>query len=69
MASLLSNLNNNLAEGIHKIKCNFGHDKENCEILGTKHKDCDSCLEYKNVKDNLNFCVAIIINKKLSLKT
>ena len=26
MASLLSNLVNNLSEGIHRIKCKFGHD-------------------------------------------
>ena len=27
MASLLSNLVVNFAEGIHKIKCKYGHDK------------------------------------------
>ena len=37
MASSLSNLVDNLAEGIHKIKC----------------KDWDCFLEYENVKDNL----------------
>ena len=37
MASLLSNLDDNLAEGIHKIKC----------------KDCNCFLEYESVKDNL----------------
>ena len=37
MASSLSNLVDNLAEGIHKIKC----------------KDCHSFLEYESVKDNL----------------
>ena len=37
MANWLSNLVNNLAEGIHKIKC----------------KDCDCFLEYEIVKDNL----------------
>ena len=26
MANLLPNLVNNLAEGIHKIKCKYGHD-------------------------------------------
>ena len=35
MASSLSNLFNNLAEGIHKIKC----------------KDCDCFSEYENVND------------------
>ena len=37
MESSLSNLADNLAEGIHKIKC----------------KDCDCFLEYESVKDNL----------------
>ena len=37
MASSLSNLVNNLTEGIHKTKC----------------KDCDCFLEYESVKDNL----------------
>ena len=37
MASLLSNLVNNLAEGIHKIKC----------------KGCNCFFEYKSVSDRL----------------
>ena len=37
MASSLSNLVDNLAEGIHKVKC----------------KDFDYFLEYESVKDNL----------------
>ena len=37
MATSLSNLADNLTEGIHKIKC----------------KDCDCFLEYESVKDNL----------------
>ena len=37
MAISLSNLVNNLTEGIHKIKC----------------KDCDCFLEYERLKDNL----------------
>ena len=36
MVTSLSNLANNLAEGIHKIKC----------------KDCNCFLEYESVKDN-----------------
>ena len=44
MASSLSNLFDNLAEGIHKIK----------------HKCCDCFLEYESVKDNLikNKCLS-----------
>ena len=37
MASSLSNLLDNLAEGIHKIKC----------------KDCNFFLEYENANENL----------------
>ena len=29
MASSLSNLVNNISEGIHRIKCKFGHDDKN----------------------------------------
>ena len=34
MASLLSNLVNNLAEIIHEIKCKYGQDNKNCETCG-----------------------------------
>ena len=36
MSSSLSNLVNNLSEGLHNDKC----------------KDCKSCLEYKSIEDN-----------------
>ena len=32
MISLLSNLVNNLFEGIHKIKCKYGHDDKLAEL-------------------------------------
>ena len=31
MASSLSNLVDNLSEGIHRIKCKFGHDDKKCD--------------------------------------
>ena len=37
MASSLSNLVNNLAEGVHRIKCKYGHDNKNCEICEIKY--------------------------------
>ena len=46
MASSLSNLVNNLSEGIHRIKCKF------CERCGIKYKYCDCFLEYTNFKDD-----------------
>ena len=52
MASSLSNLVNNLAEGIDKIKC----------------KDCDSFLDYKVVKNNLIKHKCLSCNKDYSNK-
>ena len=56
MASSLSNLVNNLSEGIHRIKCKYGHDDEKCEKCGIKYKYCDCVLEYPNFKDDLIEC-------------
>ena len=53
MTSSLSNLFNNLSEGIHRIKCKFGHDDKNRETCGVKHKYCDCFLEYTILKDDL----------------
>ena len=39
MASSLSNLVNNLAEGIHKIKGKYRHDHEKCETYEIKYKN------------------------------
>ena len=45
MASSLSNLVNNLSEGIHRIKCRFGNNDKKCETCGIKYKYCDCFLE------------------------
>ena len=37
MASSLSNLVNNLSQGIHRIKCKFGHDDKKCETCKIKY--------------------------------
>ena len=52
MASSLSNLVDNLAKGIHKVKC----------------KDCNCCLEYKSVNDNLIKYKCLSCNKNYSNK-
>ena len=52
MASFLSNLINNLSEGIHRIKCKYGHEKR-CETCKIEYHYCDCLLEYTNVKDDL----------------
>ena len=41
MAISLSNLVNNLSEGIHKTKCKYGQDNQKSETRGIKHKFCD----------------------------
>ena len=33
MTSSLSNLVNNLSEGIHRFKCKFGHDDKNVKLV------------------------------------
>ena len=50
MASSLSNLVDNLAEGIHKIKC----------------KNCNCFLEFESVKDNLIEYKCLYCNKYYS---
>ena len=53
MTSSLSNLVNNLSEGIHRIKCKYRHDYKKCETSGIKYKYCDCFLEHTNFKDDL----------------
>ena len=50
MASSLSNLVNNLAEGIHIIECKYGHDNKKCETRGVECKNCKCFLEYTDFK-------------------
>ena len=53
MATSLSNLVNNLSEGIHRIKCKFGRDDKKCKICRIKYKYFKFFLEYSNFKDDL----------------
>ena len=53
MASPLSNFVNNLAEGINKIECKYGHDHKKCETCRIKYKWCECFLELTNIKDNI----------------
>ena len=54
MVSLLSNLDDNLTKGIHKIKC----------------KNCDCFSEYKRVKGNLKIykCLSFNVIQKILIK-
>ena len=53
MASSLSNVVNNLSEGIHRIKSRYGHDDKKCETFQVKYKHCDCFLECTNFRDDL----------------
>ena len=55
MASSLSCLGDNIAEGIRKLKCKYRNTDKmiKCEICGIKHKDGDCFLEYTNFRDDL----------------
>ena len=53
MRSTLSNLVDNLAEGVHKINCKYGHGNKKSENFELKYKHCQYCLEYANLKDTV----------------
>ena len=42
-----------LAEKVHKIKCKSRHGHKKFEKCRTKYIDCECCLKYTNVKDDL----------------
>ena len=50
MASSLSNLVNNLSEGIHKIKCKYRHNDKKCETCEIRYKYCDGFLNRQTLK-------------------
>ena len=50
MASSLSNLVNNIAEGIHKIECKYGHDHKIWETCGIKKKIVSAVLNTQTLK-------------------
>ena len=60
MASLLSHTVNDLSEGIHRIKCRFGHGDKKSETCGIKYKYCNILLEYANFKDDLIECKCLV---------
>ena len=68
MASSLSNLVNNISQGIHRVKCKFGHDDKKCETCGTKYKYRDCFLEYTSFKDDLIEQKCLCCNKNYHRK-
>ena len=63
VTSSLSNIVDNLAKGIHKIKCKYGHYDKKCETCGIKYKDSKCCLKYINVKKSLIECKCFCCKK------
>ena len=49
----LPNLVNDLAEGIQKIKCKYGHNNKKFETCRIKYRKCECFLECKTFKGNL----------------
>ena len=68
MTSLLSNLVNNLAEGIHKMKCKYEHNNKKCETFRIKYKYCVCFLEYTSFKDDLIEYKCLCCNKNYQHK-
>ena len=65
MACSLSNLVNNLDEGIHRIKCKCVYDGKNSRI---KYMYCNCFLEYRNFKDDLIKFKCLCCNKNCQHK-
>ena len=49
MANSLSNLVNNLSEGLDRIKCKLRHDDKKCETCEMKYKYCNCFLKYTSL--------------------
>ena len=59
MASSLSNIANNLSEGIHRIKCKFGHNdkRETCGIKYSIATVFSNIQTLKMISYNTNVCI------------
>ena len=68
MASSLSNLVNNLSEGIDEIKWKYGHNDKKCETCGTTYEVCNCFLECTNFKDVLIEYNCLCYNKNYEQK-
>ena len=68
MTSSLSNFVNNVFEGIHKIKCKYGHNDKKCETCRIKYKYWNCFLEYTNFKDDLIGYKCLCCNKNYQQK-
>ena len=65
-ASSLSNLVNNLSDGIHRIKSNFGLDHKKCETCRIKYSIFLQCTKFKgDLIEYKCLCCKKIINTSL----
>ena len=63
MANSLSNLVNNLSEGIHKTKCKYRQEDKKYETCRIKYKYCGCFFGYTNFKDSLIEYKCLCCNK------
>ena len=52
MASTLSYLLNNISEGIHKVKCKYGHNEKNVKLVELDSKNATGFFEHVKFKDH-----------------
>ena len=65
---LLSNLVNNLSEGIHRIKCKYGYNYKKYQSCRVTYEVCNCFLEYTKFKDDLTECKCLCCNKNYQQK-
>ena len=69
MASSLSDLVNNLSEGIHRIKCKFGHYDKKCETCRIKYNYCECFLENTTFNDRVQMSTIVFVVTKIIKKS
>ena len=68
MATSLSNLANNLSEGIDRVKCKFRHNDKKCETCRIRYKYCVCFFEQTNFKYDLIEYKCFCCNKNYQQK-
>ena len=63
MANSLSSLADNLDEEGYKINCKYIYGSKKCEICRIKCKNCECCLEYLNLRDDLMLYKCLCCNR------
>ena len=68
MGSSVWNLVNNLSEGVHKIKCKYGHNDKKCQTYRNKYNNCYCFLKYKNFQGDSIEWKCLCCNKNYQQK-